>query len=92
MAHFLDSSPSFQTTRRLQWPFDDWQVYSHPPFPPALSTQASSMTGEFLRTDAYLEYPDPVTGVTKQFCSISRDEQICLMSPYPASNSIQTRR
>lgn len=40
---------------------------------------ASSMTGEFLRTDAYVEYPDPITGMTKQFCSISRDEQICLM-------------
>lgn len=40
---------------------------------------ASSMTGEFLRADAYVEYPDPITGMTKQFCSISRDEQICLM-------------
>lgn len=27
---------------------------------------ASSMTGEFLRTDAFLEYPDPVNGITKQ--------------------------
>jgi hypothetical protein len=53
---------------------------------------ASSMTGEFLRTDAFLEYPDPVTGITKQFCSITREDQICLLSPYPASNSIQTRR
>ena len=24
------------------------------------------MTGEFLRTDAFLEYPDPVNGITKQ--------------------------
>jgi len=53
---------------------------------------ASSLTGEFLRTDSYLEYPDPITGVTKQFCSINREEQICLMSPYPASNNIQIRR
>lgn len=50
------------------------------------------MTGEFLRTDAFLEYPDSITGITKQFCSITRDDQICLLSPYPASNSIQTRR
>ena len=53
---------------------------------------ASSMTGEFLRTDSFLEYPDPVTGITKQFCSITREDQICLLNPYPASNSIQTRR
>ena len=53
---------------------------------------ASSMTGEFLRSDAFLEYPDPVTGITKQFCSLTRDDQMCLLSPYPASTSIQTRR
>lgn len=53
---------------------------------------ASSMTGEFLRTDAFLEYPNPVNGITQQFCSITREDQICLLSPYPASNSIQTRR
>jgi acetyl-CoA carboxylase/biotin carboxylase 1 len=53
---------------------------------------ASSMTGEFLRTDSFLEYPDPVTGITKQFCSITREDQICLLNPYPASTTIQTRR
>lgn len=33
-----------------------------------------------------------VNGITQQFCSITGEDQICLLSPYPASNSIQTRR
>lgn len=54
---------------------------------------ASSMSGEFLRADSYYEYPDPITGVTKQFCSIAGGEDaLCLLAPYPASTTIQTKR
>lgn len=37
---------------------------------------ASSMSGEWLRTDGFLEFPDPVTGVTKQFCSLTEDNSV----------------
>ena len=50
---------------------------------------ASSMSGEWLRLDGFLEYPDPVTGVTKQFCSLTDANNICLLSPYPTSNTVQ---
>jgi acetyl-CoA carboxylase / biotin carboxylase 1 len=53
---------------------------------------ASSMSGEWLRTDGFLEYPDPVTGVTKQFCSLTDANSICLLSPYPTSNTVQIKR
>lgn len=53
---------------------------------------ASSMSGEWLRTDGFLEYPDPVTGVTKQFCSLSDEKAICLLNPYPMSNSVAIKR
>ena len=43
---------------------------------------------------SHLPIPSPFSPPNKkqQFCSITGDEQICLLSPYPASNSIQTRR
>ncbi|KAG5181165.1 acetyl-CoA carboxylase [Tribonema minus] len=53
---------------------------------------ASSMSGEWLRTDGFLEYPDPVTGVTKQFCSLTDANSVCLLSPYPTSNMVQIKR
>lgn len=31
---------------------------------------ASSMGGEWLKTSAFIERPDPVTGVTREFCVI----------------------
>jgi len=53
---------------------------------------ASSMSGTYLKPDAYLEYPDPVTGVTKQFCPLNDDTDVCLLAPYPTSNQIQLKR
>jgi len=54
---------------------------------------ASSTSGEWLKTDAYLEYPDPVTGVTKQFRSLEEAEAgVMQISPYPTSNTVQMKR
>ena len=55
------------------------------------------MGGEWLKATAYNEFPDPVTGLTKQFCTIvsSDDTQtspICTMDPYGTSNIVQTKR
>ncbi|CAN0308491.1 unnamed protein product, partial [Ectocarpus fasciculatus] len=53
---------------------------------------ASSMSGQWLRVDGFQEYPDPITGVTKQWCSLTQGGDICMLNPYPASNSVQIRR
>ena len=50
---------------------------------------ASSTSGEWLKSDAYLEYPDPVTGVTKQFRSLEEAKAgVMQISPYPTSNTV----
>lgn len=56
-----------------------------------LRLMASSMAGQWLRMDGFEEYPDAITGVTKQWCSLTQDdgEGICMLNPYPASNSVQ---
>ncbi|CAM9940346.1 unnamed protein product [Pylaiella littoralis] len=56
-----------------------------------LRLMASSMSGQWLRLDGFQEFPDPVTGVTKQWCSLNQGD-ICMLNPYPASNSVQIRR
>mmetsp|Transcript_23591 Transcript_23591/g.76855 ORF Transcript_23591/g.76855 Transcript_23591/m.76855 type:complete len:2137 (+) Transcript_23591:142-6552(+) len=54
---------------------------------------ASSTSGDWLKTDAYLEYPDPVTGVTKQFRSLEEAQAgVMQISPYPTSNTVQMKR
>jgi acetyl-CoA carboxylase/biotin carboxylase 1 len=54
---------------------------------------ASSTSGEWLKSDAYLEYPDPVTGVTKQFRSLEEAKAgVMQISPYPTSNTVQMKR
>jgi acetyl-CoA carboxylase/biotin carboxylase 1 len=54
---------------------------------------ASSMEGEWLKTSAFSERPDPVTGVTTEFCLIGDNvEKICFLDPYSGSNVIQTKR
>lgn len=51
---------------------------------------ASSMSGQWLKLDGFQEYPDPITGVTKQWCSLAQGGgDICMLNPYPASNSVQ---
>jgi acetyl-CoA carboxylase/biotin carboxylase 1 len=53
---------------------------------------ASSMNGEWLKTAAYEENPDPVTGVTTEFCEIGVDKELCMLDPYGSSNLIQVKR
>ena len=54
---------------------------------------ASSMEGEWLKTSAFAEKPDPVTGVTKEFCVLGSDkDQLCFLDPYAGANIIQTKR
>lgn len=56
---------------------------------------ASSMEGKWLKADGYVEFPDPVTGVTSQFCPIGSpdpDNAMCYLSPYPTSNKLAMKR
>jgi len=55
---------------------------------------ASSMEGEWLKSIAYVEKPDPVTGVTREYCTVgdSVDGPMCFLDPYATSNVIQTKR
>jgi len=52
---------------------------------------ASSMGGEWLKAQAWIEQPDPVTGVTTQFCALG-DDEMCTVDPYDVSNVVQTKR
>jgi acetyl-CoA carboxylase/biotin carboxylase 1 len=55
---------------------------------------ASSMDGEWLKTVAYLEKPDPITGVTTEFCLMDDEgvADMCVLDPYSTSNVIQLKR
>jgi len=55
---------------------------------------ASSMEGEWLKPTAFLENPDPVTGVTTEFCLLAEEGQasVCFLDPYGTSNVVQTKR
>mmetsp|Transcript_33963 Transcript_33963/g.74702 ORF Transcript_33963/g.74702 Transcript_33963/m.74702 type:complete len:2077 (-) Transcript_33963:133-6363(-) len=54
---------------------------------------ASSMEGEWLKTAAFIEKPDPVTGVTREFCVLGDGkDSVCMLDPYATSNVIQTKR
>jgi hypothetical protein len=54
---------------------------------------ASSTSGEWLKSSAYLEYPDPVTGVTRQYRALEEAQAgVMQISPYPTSNTVQMKR
>jgi acetyl-CoA carboxylase/biotin carboxylase 1 len=55
---------------------------------------ASSMEGEWLKANAFLEKPDPVTGVTAEFCLLDEagEVEMCFLDPYESSNVVQTKR
>jgi acetyl-CoA carboxylase / biotin carboxylase 1 len=57
---------------------------------------ASSMEGEWLKPNAYVERPDPVTGVTREYCTVGSGKDgegpMCFLDPYATSNVIQTKR
>lgn len=52
---------------------------------------ASSMEGEWLKSAVYIEKPDPVTGVTREFCSVD-GSGTCVLDPYQGSTILQTKR
>merc|ERR1711871_1066621 len=52
---------------------------------------ASSSTGGWLTREAYIEYLDPITGQTTQYCSLL-GEEVCIMDPYPTSNILARKR
>ncbi|CAM9330367.1 unnamed protein product [Chrysoparadoxa australica] len=95
----MDSLISRHATRLLRLRIDEIEVkirvkttVDGVPQVQPIRLMASSVSGEWLRTDGFMEYPDPVTGVTKQFCSLTGDNTICLLSPYPTSNAVQSKR
>jgi acetyl-CoA carboxylase / biotin carboxylase 1 len=38
------------------------------------------------------EYLDPVTGQTQQYCTLTGDNPVCILDPYPTSNILQIKR
>jgi len=55
---------------------------------------ASSMEGEWLKTSAYIEKPDPVNGATREYCTVEDDakDNMCFLGSYSTSNIVQTKR
>ena len=55
---------------------------------------ASSVEGEWLKTTAFSERPDPITGVTQEFCVLGdgTEDEVCMLDPYASSNIIGTKR
>jgi acetyl-CoA carboxylase/biotin carboxylase 1 len=53
---------------------------------------ASSSTGGWLKRESYREYLDPVTGQTQQYCTITGNQEICVLDPYPTANTLQMKR
>lgn len=96
----LDNLLAKHSTRLLQLRVDEIEVKARISYQvdgkvhvQPIRLVASSTSGEWLKTDAYLEYPDPVTGVTKQFRSLEEAEAgVMQISPYPTSNTVQMKR
>eukprot|EP01035_Chromulina_nebulosa_P016919 gene16919-22410_t len=53
---------------------------------------ASSSSGGWLTREAYREYLDPITGQAIQYCTMTGDNDICILDPYPTSNILQLKR
>jgi acetyl-CoA carboxylase / biotin carboxylase 1 len=55
---------------------------------------ASSMDGVWLKPSTFLEIPNPITGVTDEFCLIgeSGETEMCFLNPYGTSTAVQTKR
>ena len=59
----------------------------------AVRLMASSMGGQWLKTDGYLEFLDPVTGTVQSYCSVgAKDEEVCFLEPYPVSSTLANKR
>jgi len=58
----------------------------------AVRLTASSMGGQWLKTDGYLEFLDPITGTTQAFCQVDDEEETCFLEPYPIASELATKR
>jgi len=61
----------------------------------AVRLMASSMSGQWLKADGYLEFIDPTTGETQSYCTVAAkgsDEQMCYLEPYAASTTLTNKR
>ena len=88
---------SRHATRLLKLSVDEIEVRAHATGADgkrqAVRLVASSMAGQWLKTDGYLEYLDPITGVTQAYCSIDDDAgEVCFLEPYPISSALSTKR
>jgi len=96
----LDSLLAKYSTRLLQLRVDELEVKARISYVvdgrkhiQPIRLVASSTSGDWLKSDAYLEYPDPVTGVTKQFRSLEEAKAgVMQISPYPTANTVQMKR
>lgn len=53
---------------------------------------ATSAMGGWLKREVYREYLDPVTGQTQQYCTVTGDQSVCVLDPYPTSSILQLKR
>ena len=58
----------------------------------AVRLMASSMSGQWLKADGYLEYVDPKTGETASYCTVADkdSDQVCYIEPYAASTTLSS--
>ena len=82
-------------TRLLKLRVDEIEVRAHTNLAngerQALRLLASSMGGQWLQTDGYIEYLDPVTDATQYYCSTG-DDEACFLEPYPVASTLANKR
>merc|ERR1740138_196640 len=85
-------------TRLLKLSVDEIEVRAHASNADgtrqAVRLVASSMAGQWLKTDGYLEYLDPITGSTQAYCAVedASSDEVCFLEPYPISSALSTKR
>merc|ERR1719247_3722725 len=86
-------------TRLLKLRVDEIEVRAHATTADgsrqAVRLVASSMSGQWLKTDGFLEYLDPLTGDTQSYCTLSAESGVsetCFLEPYPVSSTLSTKR
>ena len=86
-------------TRLLKLRVDEIEVRAHTTAADgsrqAVRLVASSMAGQWLKTDGYLEYLDPVSGSTQAYCTLgdgAEAKDLCFMEPYPVSSALSSKR
>ena len=54
----------------------------------------TSMSGNWLKVDAYREYLEPISGRAEQFCLLGQNgqDEACFFEPYPSAGPLQNKR